>query len=311
MFGCFGRAGARLAFTLIELLVVVAIIAILISMLMPALRSAREQAKQVKCGASLRDLGVGIHAYATDNRDYTCSGSFDPETSNGRDGPVDQVGWVADLVNADLTYPNEQRCPTNPARYNQKLGLDENGVYVEERARDRLERGYNTNYTQSWYMARTEWYFNRSSPSPDNRKRVDTTLGPLQLGRWKVTDARIPLLGDGRTDTDNKVFNERAVKSMTDGPFAGPYGPQDYADFGPAHGFGSWIATISKDHNKLRANVLFGDGHVRVFEDRDRDGEFALNIDVYPPEQKDLSEAVVFDGVLSLGRRSASLYELE
>jgi prepilin-type N-terminal cleavage/methylation domain-containing protein/prepilin-type processing-associated H-X9-DG protein len=304
-----GRLTVRRGFTLIELLVVLAIITLLLAILLPGLRSAREQARQVKCGANLRNLGVGIHAYATSNRGYTCSGSFDPDLSKGRDGPVDEIGWVADLVNSRTGFPNEQLCPSNPARYNQKLGLDTRGRYDEQAARDLLRRGYNSNYTQSWYMARTEW----NPGSRDyNLKRVSATFGPLALGRWlRVPEARIPLLADGRTDTDNLVLGERAVKNLSDGPYGGPYGTQNYADFGPSHGFGSWIFGGHKGHNRVRANVLFADGHVGVFDDKNRDGEFALNGDVMPAEQTDLNEALVFDGVLSIGRRSVESFELK
>ena len=55
-------------FTLIELLVVVAIIALLISILLPSLQQAKEQAKKAKCLANMRSIGIGIHAYATEDK---------------------------------------------------------------------------------------------------------------------------------------------------------------------------------------------------------------------------------------------------
>src|SRR5262245_16474688 len=64
------RADRRRAFTLIELLVVVAIISLLISILLPSLRSAREQGKQTKCVANLRSIGLAMAQYGGENNDW-------------------------------------------------------------------------------------------------------------------------------------------------------------------------------------------------------------------------------------------------
>jgi prepilin-type processing-associated H-X9-DG protein len=91
---------------------------------------------------------------------------------------------------------------------------------------------------------------------------------------------------------------------MTDGPSRGIFGPQDYSDFGPAHGFGKKLHG-QKASVRDRANILFGDGHVGVFIDKVRNGEFnIIRNSVGEFIQEDLDDCQVFDGVLMLGRRN-------
>jgi len=118
-FGDLPRTRQAHGFTLIELLVVIAIIAILAALLLPALSTAKERGRRAKCMSNLRQLGIGAHIYALDNKDLVIKardipGSSPTEFVQTCLNPPDRDAAVSVGLIMQTNTPNVWTCPNRP-----------------------------------------------------------------------------------------------------------------------------------------------------------------------------------------------------
>jgi len=224
---------SKKAFTLVELLVVIAVIALLLSILIPALRLAREQAMRASCSNNIHQHLVGSIIYADEH--------------DGR-LPVLQGGnWIWDMTvvaaNTHLKnlgidvakYGDNFRdipvqpvfyCPGNPMQRKYMREAWEFGYYD---ANPFHVIGYVFLWWGPW-SPQGIWYDQNNEPAKEFLRRIDikqpskaelvldTTMSDRRSGVWSLDDypngnfAQVTcggMPGLGNPDCSNHVLTER------------------------------------------------------------------------------------------------------
>jgi prepilin-type N-terminal cleavage/methylation domain-containing protein/prepilin-type processing-associated H-X9-DG protein len=267
-------------FTMIELLLVVGIIAVLIALLLPAIQSARENARRVQCTKNLMQIGVALGNYASLHKVYP------PGVVNDT-GPISNIptgyhfGWAVRILPqleqraiyhqfnfSESVYAasNETaaahqietyHCPSSPVSgpsayaachhdVEAPIAADNNGVFfLNSRVRpDDLVDG----------PAQTILVGEIARRSPTAGWAVGTMATLRNTGSPINADDALSLSVPATGFTARMVLTPEQVKSLIDDGKL------------PA----SFVGGFKSFHNSNGSNFLFGDGSVRFVSERIR-----------------------------------------
>jgi prepilin-type N-terminal cleavage/methylation domain-containing protein/prepilin-type processing-associated H-X9-DG protein len=245
----------RKGFTLVELLVVIGIIAVLIGILMPALNSARRQARSVQCLSSLRTIGHAYFMYAQNNNGAWPVAVHPLNTWI----PIDQERRWYDLIAEYITSVRmDKYSDIDKVRENSVLwGCPEYARredYIDP-INDKLRPGYGMQYYPSYFDdGKTANLAYIGNPKPRGRY-VKQTEWTKAAERGLVADAIFHIL-----QTTQPPFDLATGKWM---PFDAVTSSTPKAFFVDGNRHGPPSSTKAQSYTEPMLNMLFCDGHAQ------------------------------------------------
>ncbi len=237
------KTKALKGFTLIELLVVMAILSILMALLLPAIQTAKEKARESRCSSNMRQLGQAFMLYATDNDE-----NFPACGSAGMRGRYDWTygGNVVSVPQQDPAVIQRVQVEGGTIWPYMTGGLERTAPYGT------AARGM----TEDWYASPDRNPYLCPSAGPVGRKRgLSYAMNShLDLPGYP-NDARIGIqVGRIRIPTRTILLVDEDDTTINDGRFV-PTGHENDV------GMKEWLLKHSGG-----ANLLFCDGSVRRIE---------------------------------------------
>jgi len=188
---------SHVGFTLIELLVVVAIIALLLSILLPALRNARQQARRLVCLSNARQLAVACRFYLDENAGAFLQGINVNYNYGGAQG-TNQLPWPGLPPNDPIPKPFNRYL-----RLESMLAPSLAGVYRcpsdtgSEEARPTNFMYYGTSYlTNLMLIGQDQLNVLSSDPVKTVLYKLNRQLKKLNISQVTTNHAELLLLGD-------------------------------------------------------------------------------------------------------------------
>jgi prepilin-type N-terminal cleavage/methylation domain-containing protein/prepilin-type processing-associated H-X9-DG protein len=165
------------AFTLVELLVVIGIIAVLIGVLLPVLKSAREQAVSLQCQSNLRSCGQILYLYASQNKGFLPMMVVD--TTEVLPGVVSSANMA---LQQGIPQPPDPEAPVYP---DVRTAL----ARIVNPSKDTAQRPYDPAgllvfYCPANYLWDSDAHYNPSTPSNRNSHWPEDFLDTARIKYW-------------------------------------------------------------------------------------------------------------------------------
>lgn len=253
-------------FTLVELLVVIAIIALLLSVLLPSLRSAREQARRLVCGTNLKQIVTSMRAYAGDNDGYL---------------PLNRketINWLQDITyytsDRIMNYGGDSKdtfyCPSIPTinadrdiywRYSEAYETGRRELDYEEPQSPSERKSEYRVTSYFWLMDAVDEQGRGRRWLPMRWKESEQRWVTPNKNKWgwlrKITDAKLPGTRELVTDRILRVRNTENYSEIPGGLW------QRFNEYDRTN-------HLNNSDEPTGNNIGFLDGHVewRQFKDR-------------------------------------------
>lgn len=246
-------------FTLIELLVVIAIIGILASLLLPALKSARDSARQASCKSNQKQVGIAFVMYFGDNEDII-------PLANNQIGGI-SYGWDDKL----RPYLTSKEIPLTTLITDSHWSASNRVDVLTCPSASETQWGGNPDFSINSYAMSTGWSIadhaiQATVGFTDNR--FSSWMNAGYIPRLKVTDIEDPTGSFVLSEID--VYTGGAAHtSLYQGSGNMIFDPEMQVSQGqnglPSYVVGTNPAYNNKTldlHNKEKVNYLMVDGHV-------------------------------------------------